>query len=404
MFIKKQLLSVTLLEVVSVVFALILTYDLPASAAGRKVCNQPDSGERIKCKFDNVNSEMSDTVDYLTDPDVDFLTPEQKDHLKHARDRTLKKTGNIPEKDFKKLSKKRDAECEIQEILGDVEPRNDTNGNEECDELEICIGDEDGICSPDEMAHGGCAEVLNDGIGDDDGICETKGKYDEACVEICDPDSIIGKQGNVDNEESFDVEESLDDVTDLFDEVNPSIANFVEYMATQKALVSAAGNSASACTSLLVNTRQFDFITLQGTLAGANAAKLAADSCRDACTQTSFGWNCRAVCLCFGLAENVLAEISAAFELQDDTVTAERVDAAVLCLEELGSKIDGIDKKIDSVINLLNTPEGQRPHFPLKSGDIDWDGIKDGADNCVYIYNPDQSDSNGNGIGDACDL
>ena len=401
MLTKKQLSLVTLSVVILVVFA--LTSAPSASAAGRKTCDQQDSGERIKCKYDNVNSQLSDTVDNLTAPSVDFLTPKQKDHLKNARDRTLRKTGNVPDTDFKKLSKKRDAECEIQEILGDVDPKDDTNSNGECDELEACIGNEDGICSPDEFAKGGCAEVLNDGIGDDDGICEKKGKYEEACVEICDPDSVIGKQGNVDDEESFDVEESLDDVTNLFEEVNPAVANFVGYMAGQKALVSAAASSTSACTSLLVGTRQFDYITLQGTLAGANAAKLAADACDDACTQTSFGWNCRAVCLCFGLAENILAEIFAAFQLQDDTVTGDRIDAAVRCLEELGSKINGIDKKIDSVINLLNTPEGQRPNFPLKAGDIDLDGIKDGIDNCVYIYNPDQIDSNSNGIGDECD-
>ena len=35
--------------------------------------------------------------------------------------------------------------------------------------------------------------------------------------------------------------------------------------------------------------------------------------------------------------------------------------------------------------------------------DSDLDGIPDCLDNCPYVYNPDQKDSNGNGIGDACD-
>ena len=35
--------------------------------------------------------------------------------------------------------------------------------------------------------------------------------------------------------------------------------------------------------------------------------------------------------------------------------------------------------------------------------DTDGDGIPDACDNCPNIYNPDQKDSNGNGIGDACE-
>ncbi len=37
-------------------------------------------------------------------------------------------------------------------------------------------------------------------------------------------------------------------------------------------------------------------------------------------------------------------------------------------------------------------------------GDTDGDGICDDIDNCISTNNPDQTDSNGNGIGDACEL
>lgn len=36
--------------------------------------------------------------------------------------------------------------------------------------------------------------------------------------------------------------------------------------------------------------------------------------------------------------------------------------------------------------------------------DADGDGVADACDNCPTTYNPDQADSNGNGIGDACEL
>ena len=35
--------------------------------------------------------------------------------------------------------------------------------------------------------------------------------------------------------------------------------------------------------------------------------------------------------------------------------------------------------------------------------DTDGDGIMSSVDNCPFVANPDQKDTNGNGIGDACD-
>jgi len=35
--------------------------------------------------------------------------------------------------------------------------------------------------------------------------------------------------------------------------------------------------------------------------------------------------------------------------------------------------------------------------------DLDDDGVLDALDNCFGLFNPAQRDSNGNGIGDACE-
>ena len=40
---------------------------------------------------------------------------------------------------------------------------------------------------------------------------------------------------------------------------------------------------------------------------------------------------------------------------------------------------------------------------PITNADTDNDGIPDIDDNCPTVYNPNQADSNGNGLGDACD-
>jgi hypothetical protein len=41
--------------------------------------------------------------------------------------------------------------------------------------------------------------------------------------------------------------------------------------------------------------------------------------------------------------------------------------------------------------------------FADLSGDCDGDGVSDGEDNCPFVENPDQTDTDGDGFGDACD-
>ncbi len=48
-------------------------------------------------------------------------------------------------------------------------------------------------------------------------------------------------------------------------------------------------------------------------------------------------------------------------------------------------------------------PPPPQPKPPPPPPDRDHDGIPDFRDNCPDVYNPDQKDSDGNGVGDACD-
>ena len=48
-------------------------------------------------------------------------------------------------------------------------------------------------------------------------------------------------------------------------------------------------------------------------------------------------------------------------------------------------------------------PSSDMPLPQFAVVDTDVDGIPDSSDNCVHTANQDQADSNGDGIGDACD-
>jgi YVTN family beta-propeller protein len=64
----------------------------------------------------------------------------------------------------------------------------------------------------------------------------------------------------------------------------------------------------------------------------------------------------------------------------------------------------------DASLRALATSEGPLTYTAVPPGsgvrmgiDRDGDGVPDALDNCPFVPNPDQADSNGNGIGDACE-
>jgi hypothetical protein len=56
--------------------------------------------------------------------------------------------------------------------------------------------------------------------------------------------------------------------------------------------------------------------------------------------------------------------------------------------------------------NTLQMASGSDFNVPYDSGksDYDQDGVSNSSDNCAPLYNPDQRDSNGDGLGDGCDV
>src|SRR5208282_5910918 len=78
--------------------------------------------------------------------------------------------------------------------------------------------------------------------------------------------------------------------------------------------------------------------------------------------------------------------------------------AGVVC--SVDTDKDGIDDSVDNCPLVYNPDQSDINHNGIGDAcdpDIDGDGVLNAKDNCPTVYNPDQEDSDGDGIGDACD-
>jgi len=287
----------------------------------------------------------------------DMFTPAQKEHMLKSRGRANRGRERVHlAGGLKRMGRKAKLECVVNEILGDG------------------IGNDDGICEKGEM----CEEQLGDGIGDEDGLTEWKfcGKK-ELCVENCDEDAVDEVPDNYDTGAVEDVEESMDDVTNILDDASFMLQAHAQQMAVMTEIRTAADPNDKCALLPVARRRSRSYEELQAIIASANATEMARSICDSGCNQDFFGNNCSAVCTVLAGASGVVRIIAEAAELQDDTVTAEQVDAACECLNQMGDEISGlkeqlgdlsdmVEERFNEVVELLNTPQGQRPEFPVK--------------------------------------
>lgn len=345
--------------------------------AARKDCStETDTGKRMKCKTENLNDAVDGLITTVLDDQTGTFTTNQKKQLNNSKNRGRNETERIKPEDYKHLAKKRKADCYIQEILGDVDPGNDDNGNGECDGTEACIGNEDGICDKDEQKIGACAEVLDDGIGNDDGVCVDKGKYKEACIEICDTDTIMseGDESNVEPGKAAEIEQNLINATDIVDESSNKVKAFVQARAVNvESFAICDKDTMLACEylkCLIDKGRTSSSTTIEDLAMSAVSLQAIADTCRDIGDQTwvvLFGSiDARISCLPLGIAANGVSIISELLEVIDDSETADLVDATALCAQDTGDQVQEVNKLVELTKYLLQQPQGQREGFQTK--------------------------------------
>jgi len=384
-----------LLPAICAVWALGAGSNVMAQAPVRDACVQTDSGERIKCKFGNVIEQQRGAAEMIGQ--MGMLPGNQVDALMKQVERAGKAQGRTDAMSFKQLTKKSNVDCQVQEIIGDGK------------------GDDDGICTGGED----CAEVIGDQIGNDDGICKpVNGAKRETCVQICDAPGINGNPDNFDddpasNSAGQEIEESLDDLTDQYEDINTMLANQPLDVGVESATFAATG----ACAT--VHRARPNANTVAFIVGAAEGARVAADIAERFCDQSVFGANTSAVCAVIEGVAGAGKIVAVALQFEDGDITSNVIDSTYACLQEtseataaavdavgdvsddisavdlrvavvgqqvqtLDQRVVVLDQKVNElaqnlqavqltlveVIRLLNTPQGKRPGFSASMAQV----------------------------------
>lgn len=299
------------------------------------LCDQQETGERIKCKFGNIMDQQKTATDMLGD--MPSIPDKQKKAMANLADRSNRAKNRMHPNDFKQLTKKSNPQCQVAEILND--------GN----------GDDDGICRGNED----CLEVLNDGIGNDDNICETKGKPSdrEVCVQICDNEAISSNPDNYDDptQDSLgrDLEEQLDETTSQYVELNTSL----ETQSKQQAQFSALVAANDPCAAVFEQRPTF----VAGLIASQAAvtARGVAGQFGTVCDLDVAGFNATPACLVTETIAAIAEIIDDSIDFVDSSIDSDTIDANYACVKELNAKAGETNDALNDILNQLVTVQQQ---------------------------------------------
>jgi hypothetical protein len=320
----------------------------------------PGHGDKIKEKTEALADAVCDMDALVQSDDLGVFTAAQKQGMNDSCSRAQGLAEEPPPDDYYAMGKVRNPECAVAELMTDT------------------IGNNDGICDtkgPDKEV---CLEVNDDGIGDDDSICEKwhdKGKpIWEPCVQTCDLEAVEADDGNFNEVRLEAMEGALDEATGQVRSATAAVAARMEVLRSVRATASAlAEGETGACKNLMFadlkdgneywerphNYQEIHDLTVSGYVMGQVAA-----ICENIAGTDVFGTNAYYVCTVPNIVDAVVSSLAQSYELLDDSITGTRLDNALVCLENLGDKLEGMDKKLDYLIYLLNLPQGQRPEFP----------------------------------------
>jgi hypothetical protein len=340
--------------------SLLLVVGIPGDASAAPCspdngCNGcSDKSERLKCKFDRMAGKGKETLELLETSGV--LTPAQVQGVGKAKERMDREQGRVKSEDFRVLTKKRSANCQLVEYSG--------NG--------------DGVCDPRPPAREECAEVIGDSIGNDDGICDPmNGKKREACVQICDEEALLVDETAIDEDAAIELEGMYDTLTSHAEEVGETIP---ETASLARALSSANLATDDPCVlQTALERHSFDaYKKARWAAVGSRAATDVAERFCDIVSGGLFAFSVGAACVA---AESIALAMNTWWTVVNDieaTLDARTLDAAIACAadaadgaEQTGMMIQSVQAELDEVrarnaeiLRLVKIPPGQREEFP----------------------------------------
>jgi hypothetical protein len=353
---------------------LLLSTSATPAAPVPAACDQEDSGERIKCKTQNVLQQQEASVDMMRK--FPGMSDAQMQRLDKQVGRAHNSEGRTAGREFKDLTKKRADKCRIVPV--------DSN-------------DADGACTGNEA----CKEAIGDGIGDDDGVCKIHGKPSEreVCEEVCDQDAITDPRSFDDDPEEAgslgaDVEQGLDDATAEYVEFNGNLEQENLRLSSLRAPagIPTADAESDACSAALQSraneTLVFAAITASTTL------ETIANQFNAVCQLDAAGFNSAPVCIVFETLAGIAKLITNGFVFEDGNVSSTHIDQTFQCVQSLDAaneavqgdlelvksdlatvkselsvvqgKLNELQQSLAATLELLRTPQGQREGFPTK--------------------------------------
>lgn len=338
-------------------------------------CDPEVKGKKIQESAAKLSETICGTSDIVSSDNTGFFSAKEKDFYAKQCDRT-KGWVNAPGRDstFASVGKKNEDSCYIVEIEGDD------------------IGDDDGVCTQNEKIKGGCSEPIDDGIGDNDGVCEEtresfsgkgkKVKSWETCEEVC---IIPEEEVQTDCSTLETMDGLLQDADTELSELNTQVSSQLQVLAEQRELyneISVEDPIKDNCANVLLVNLDSDVGGPLGSYSGtgraiefndflwANTVAEITIGMANICTDTLgtdfFGSNALIACSALHVRQSVATGVLSSMELLDDNITSARLDNAATCIKQMDEKLNGIEKKLDEIIRLLNTPTGRRDSFPTK--------------------------------------